>query len=276
MKKEYKTYKIVIPYTESAAPSKKFRIEYVLEAENRCDAGRKAETMFNAYAENTSASWIRIADPSGIRIWREFPNNPKNSDFIDKIINKIPCQTEEENLKCLEELSLLEDSTASSKIISLSKCDNPRIVAAAIKALGDIGDPTNFFAVKNTYENNPAPEVKHAIVDNLIKLALPEDDIVDFYRRAIREEVTRKSVFMLVNSDLLPLLLAETTNDEEFQMVKKATVKLGEKALAVLTTLNTEQLKIFTYATKLVELLKPMAIQNHWPDWPAASNKYRL
>lgn len=276
MKKEYKTYKIVIPYTESAAPTKKFRIEYVLEAENRCDAGKKAETMFNAYADNTSASWIRIADPSGIRIWREFPNNPKNSDFIDQIIDKLPCQTEEETLNCLEKLSQLEDSTASSKIISLIKCDNPKIVAAAIRTLGSIGDPTSFFAVKNAYTQQTAPEVKHAIVDNLIKLALPEDDIVSFYRKAIRDSITRKSVFELINSDLLPLFIAETSNDEEFQLVKKATLKLGEKALAVLTTLNTDSPEIFSCASKLVELLKPMALEFHWVDWLAASNKYRL
>lgn len=276
MKKALKNYKIIIPYTESASPSKKFRIEYVIEAENRNEAGKKAEVQFNAYAGNTSASWVRIADPSGTRIWRILPGDPETPDFIDEVINKLPCRTPEETIECLERLGQLEDSAASSKIIALTKVDNPIIVAAAIKALGSIGDPTSFFAVKNTYNKKTAPEVKHAIVNNLIKLALPEDDILDFYRKAIRDTITRKSVFMLMNSDLLPLCTAEISCEEEFQMVRETTLKLGEKALAVLTTMNADHPEVFSNAKKLVEILKPMALENHWVDWLAASNKYRL
>lgn len=276
MKKVYKSYKIIVPYTESASPSKKFRIEYVIEAENRNEAAKKAEIQFNAYAGNTSASWVRIADPSGTRIWRIFPGDPETPSFIDEIIDKLPCKTANQTIECLERLGQLEDSAASSKIIALTKVDNPSIVAAAIKALGSIGDPTCFFAVKNTYERKTSPEVKHAIVDNLIKLALPEDDIVSFYRKAIRDTITRKSVFQLINSDLLPLGVAEISNEEEFQMVRNSTLQLGEKALAVLTTMHTEHPQVFDYARRLVEQLKPMALENHWVDWLAASNKYRL
>lgn len=277
MKNELKTYKIIIPYTESASPSKKFRIEYIIEAENRNEAGKNAEIQFNAYAGNTSASWIRIADPSGTRIWRIFPGDPETSDFIDEIIDKLPCKTDEETIKCLERLGQLEDSAASSRIIALTKTDNPRIVAAAIKALGSIGDPTSFFAVKNAYERKGnAPEVKHAIVDNLIKLALPEDDIIEFYRKAIRDSITRKSVFMLGNSDLLPLYVAEISNEEEFEIVRAITINLGEKALAVLTTMKTDHPEVFSNAQKLIKTLRPMALENHWTDWLAASQKYRL
>ncbi len=274
--KENKTYKIIIPYTESASPQKKFKVEYLVEAEDRFEAMKKAEKEFNSYSQNTSASWVRIADQSSIRLWRVFPNDSQNPQFIDDLINKLPCKKAEDTIILLERLGRLEDTTASSKIISLIKNDNPEIVAAAINTLGEIGDPSSFFAVENTYFQKDNPMIKLAVVNTLFKLALPDDNIIDFYRTAIHNPNTREAVFKIVYPSLIQLWLAEISNEKEFDMVKDNIIKLGEKALMILTTLNSKHPQVLSYAIKLVEALKPMAIKYQWEDWPMAIKKYKL
>ncbi len=274
--KSKKTYKIIVPYTESAAPYKKYKIEYVVEAENRNEAKILAEKEFDIYSHNNSASWVRIPDESSIRIWRVFPNDPTTPQFIDELIQQIPCKDQNKTINILQRLGELEDSTASSKVISQIKTDNPKIVATAIYTLGSIGDPTSFFAVKNAYFQKKDSEIKEAVVKTLLKLALPEDNVLDFYITAIRDKATRQIVFDLEDSVLIPVWLAEISNDQEFEIVKKHILKLGEKALMVLSTLNIKHPKVFSYAAKLVEKLKPIAIEKQWDDLPAALKKYEL
>ena len=261
---------------ESAAPQKKFKVEYIVEAEDRFEAMKKAEKEFNSYSLNTSASWVRIPDQSSIRLWRVFPNDSQNPQFIDDLINKLPCKKAEDTIILLERLGQLEDTTASSKIISLIKKDNPDIVAAAIYTLGKIGDPSSFFAVENTYYQKSDPQIKLAVVDTLYKLALPEDNIIDFYRTAIHESETREAVFNIKCPTLIPLWLAEISDDKEFEIVKNNVLNIGEKALMILTSMNSKHPQVFDYASKLVKLLEPQAIKYQWDDWPAATAKYKL
>ena len=56
--KANKTYKIIVPYTESAAPYKKFKIEYVVNAENRTEAKQKAEQDFDKYSQKQFPHFI--------------------------------------------------------------------------------------------------------------------------------------------------------------------------------------------------------------------------
>jgi hypothetical protein len=272
---ETKTYKIIIPYTESASTSKKFKIEYVIEADNRLEALKKAERKFNEYSQSSSASWIRTPDYSSTRLWRIFPNDPNTPEFIDAIINKLPDIDKNKTMELLQRIEELEDTFASSKIISLTKSDDSEIVVKAINILGSFRDPTSFFAVKNAYSREN-PEIKKAVVKNLIKLALPEDNILKFYKTAIQKPLTRETVFDIEDSSLIPLWLNEINNPSEFEKVKNNCTKLGKKALDILLTLDLNQPKISNYATQIVTYLKPMAVEHLWENWSEAEKKYKL
>lgn len=275
--KELKTYKIIVQYTESAAISKKFKVEYVVEALDRIEAKRKAEAEFDSYSLNSNASWIRTMDESSIRIWRMLPQDPTTPHFIDELIAKLPGNSQKESLKLLKRLGELEDTTATSKIIALTKKDDPKIVAAAIYTLGKFLDPTSFFAVKNTYFQKPFPEVKLAVAETLYKLALPEDDIKDFYRTAIVDKLTREIVFKIENISLLPLWLSQISNEEEFLWVKETAIKLGEKSLIALSAIDIEdQPQAFDYASKLALTFKDSALEKGLADWNIVVNKYGL
>lgn len=271
-----KIYKVIIPYTESAGSSRKYKIEYTIEAKNCSEAKVLAKKKFDDYSINNNASWIRIPNLSAIRIWRIYPNDPSTPQFIDDLIKKLPCKDPNETIKILERLGELEDTTASSKIISVMKTDNAKIIAASINTLGNIGDPTSFFVVKNSYSQKNNEEIRLAVVNTLYKLALPEDDILDFYRVAIHNILTRDNVFKLETPELIPLWLAEISNDNEFEMVKNTILKLGEKAFRVLTKLNIKHPQVFSQASKFVEMLKPLATEKKWEDLPEALKKYNL
>lgn len=273
--KPFKSYKIIVPYTESAAPTKKFVIEYDVDATNRVEAQKIAEDRFNLYSGNTSASWVRIPDQSGIRIWRRFPTDPETPEFIDDLIAELPGKSNSETLSLLNRLGDLEDIFASSKIISLTKLDEPAIVASAIDTLGKIADPTSYFAVKNTYFQKSHPDIKRAVVKALPNMALPEDDVIGFYKIAIKDKATREVVFNLDFVDLLPLWLQEIENESEFNAVKENVLCNAEKSLMILVTLDVSDDKIFTYASRLVDALEPIASENNLDDWPAAVKKYR-
>ena len=273
--KPFKSYKIIVPYTESAAPTKKFVIEYDVDAANRVEAQKIAEDRFNLYSGNTSASWVRIPDQSGIRIWRRFPTDPETPEFIDDLIASLPGKSNSETLSLLNRLGDLEDIFASSKIISLTKLDEPAIVASAIDTLGKIADPTSYFAVKNTYFQKSHPDIKRAVVKALPNMALPEDDVIGFYKIAIKDKATREVVFNLDFIDLLPLWLQEIENESEFNAVKENVLCNAEKSLMILVTLDVSDDKIFTYASRLVDALEPIASENNLDDWPVAVKKYR-
>lgn len=276
MKDDIKAYKIIIQYTESEPGSKKYKIEYSVNAHNRTEAIEEAEKAFNTYSQNSSASWVRILDPSAIRCWRVFPKDPNTPKFIDELINQLPGNTAEETINILKRLGELEDAAASSKIISLTKSDNNDIVTNAVNALGKIGDPTIFFAVKNVYFQKKDPGVKLAIVNNLLKIALPDDNITGFYLSAIKDPNTREVVFNMTDARLIPVWLPEISNEKEFNKVKKATLKLGNKALKALVELNTNHPQIFSYASQLVKLLEPQAKEQEWKEWKKAVEKYKL
>ena len=139
-----KTYKVIIPYTESSGSSRKYKIEYTVEAKNCSEAKLLAKKKFDDYSINNNASWIRIPNLSAIRIWRIYPNDPSTPQFIDDLIKKLPCKDPNETIKILERLGELEDTTASSKIISLMKTDNAKIIAASINTLGNLLDHQYF------------------------------------------------------------------------------------------------------------------------------------
>lgn len=276
MKDNKKDYKIIIQYSESGPSSKKYKIEYSACANNRSEAIEEAVKAFNSYSQNNSASWVRILDPSATRCWRVFPDDPNTPYFIDELIDKLPGKTSEETINILKRLSDLEDTAASSKITSLIKSDNIDIVVNAINTLGNIGDPTIFFAIKNAYFQKKDARIRLAVVNNLLKLALPDDNITGLYLAAIKDPNTREAVFNIEDARLIPVWLPEIANEEEFDIVKKAIVKLGDKALKELIELNSNHPQVFSYASRLVKELQPMAIELDTENLKKAVEKYKL
>lgn len=273
--KQNKKYKIIIPYTESSNSSKKFKIEYIIEASNRLEALKKAEYQFNEYSKSTSASWIRIPDQSSIRVFRLLSDNSNNTEYTDELINQLPNTSKEKTLEILEKLEEIEDTTACSKIISLTKSEDPEIVAKAIYTLGAFCDPTCFFAVKNTYFQKENDKIKIAVVKTLLKLALPEDNVIEFYKTAINNPITRETVFEIKDSTLIPLCLSEIKNEQEFEKVCKNCLDIGEKALETLLNIEDTHLQNH-YISRIIANLKTRAIDEKWKQWNEAEKKYNL
>lgn len=185
------TYKVIIPYSESANPSKKFKIEYTIEAANRHSALKKAESEFNSYADNNSASWVRNVEREGIRIWKLIADLPQTTQHIDELAQKLSTNDEDIIYNTLKALGELEDSSASSQIIGIFSHKNLELVALAVETLGKIGDPSNLFAIRNLYRPTTNPRIKACIVTAVGRLALADDEILDFLTRALHDEDAR-------------------------------------------------------------------------------------
>lgn len=186
-----KTYKVIIPYSESANPRKKFKIEYSIEAADRASALKKAEHEFSSYSDYNSASWVRMIEREGIRIWKILPDMPQTPSHIDELAKKLESDDEDVIYNCLKALGEIEDASASDKIIRLFSHKNPEIVALAVETLGKIGDPSNLNAIMNLYKPDRHPRVKACIVTAVGKIALPDDEILDFIAKALVDSDAR-------------------------------------------------------------------------------------
>ena len=186
-----KTYKVIIPYSESATPRKKFKIEYTVEASDRITALKKAEREFESYADYNSASWVRTIERESTRIWKLMPDMPQTPQHIDELAAQLVSGDEDIVYNSLKALGEIEDASASSGIIALFNHSNPELVALAIETLGRIGDPSNLYAIRNLYQSDTNPRVKACIVTAVSRLALPDDDIVGFLTRALHEDDAR-------------------------------------------------------------------------------------
>ena len=186
-----KTYKVIIPYSESATPRKKFKIEYTVEASDRITALKKAEREFESYADYNSASWVRTIERESIRIWKLMPDMPQTPQHIDELASQLSSGDEDVVYNSLKALGEIEDASASSQIITLFNHANPELVALAVETLGRIGDPSNLYAIRNLYHSDTNPRVKACIVTAVSRLALPDDDIVGFLTRALHEDDAR-------------------------------------------------------------------------------------
>ncbi|MBU1105847.1 MAG: HEAT repeat domain-containing protein [Candidatus Riflebacteria bacterium] len=186
-----KTYKVIIPYSESANPRKKFKIEYTVAAVDRESALKKAEREFDSYADYNSASWVRSIEREGIRIWKLLPDMPQTPEHIDELAKRLDSDDEDIVYNSLKALGEIEDSAASSQIIGVFRHKNSELVALAVETLGRIGDPSNLGAIRNLYKPGGNPRVKASVVAAMGRLALPDDDIVGFLTRALQEEDSR-------------------------------------------------------------------------------------
>lgn len=215
-----KTYKVIIPYSETANPRKKFKIEYTVAAVDRESALRKAEHEFESYADYNSASWVRSIEREGVRIWKLLPDMPQTPECIDELARKLSSTDEDIVYNSLKALGEIEDSAASSQIIGVFRHSNPELVALAIETLGKIGDPSNLGAIRNIYKPDVNPRVKACIVSAMGRLALPDDDIVSFLTRALQDEDARVRANAIESIEKLDLpdvtrLLLPMLNDED-------------------------------------------------------------
>lgn len=186
-----KTYKVIIPYSESANPRKKFKIEYTIGAENRSTALEKAEREFSSYSDYNSASWVRMIEREGIRIWKILPDMPQTPLHIDELANQLSSEDEDVAYNCLKALGELEDASASDQIIGLFSHKNPEIVALSVETLGKIGDPSNLGAILNLYQPKQHPRIKACIVTAVSRVALPNDEVFEFIAKALADEDSR-------------------------------------------------------------------------------------
>lgn len=215
-----KTYKVIIPYNDSANPHKEFKIEYTVEAANRKYALEKAEREFNSYTGYSSASWTRTIKREGIRIWKLLAEMPQTPRRIDELAEKLSSEDEDIIYNSLKTLGEIEDSSASSKIIKVLGHKNLELVALAVETLGKVGDPTNFNVVKNLFTSDSNSKVKACIVTAIGRLALQDDNIIDFLTQALTDDDSRVRANSIETIGQLNLqnageLLLPLLNDED-------------------------------------------------------------
>lgn len=189
---EKKKYKVIIPYTESATPKKIFKIEYEITASNNMLAKRQAENQFNLYYDSSSASWVRTMNKGGIRVMRIIDDVPQTVEEIDKLCEQLINNTNKEEIcDILKKLSMLEDASTTSYILRQTKNKDVEIASLAVEALENIGDPTSLLAVKNLYHDETPVKLKVKIIAAISKIALPEDNILDFMSNALKDDVKK-------------------------------------------------------------------------------------
>jgi hypothetical protein len=218
--KDAKIYKVIIPYSESSNPRKKFKIEYRIEAPDRTSALQKAEREFTSYTDYNSASWVRIIEREGIRIWKILPDLPQTSAHIDELAARLSSDDEDVLYNCLKTLGELEDASASDQILALLSHPNPEIVALAVETLGKIGDPSNLGAVMRFYKVKLHPRIRASVVTAVNRMALPDDEILGFITRALTDSDARvraNAVEALENVDMADTakLLMPMLEDED-------------------------------------------------------------
>ncbi len=218
--RKMKTYKVIIPYSESASPKKRFKIEYTVEATNRATALEKAEKEFNAYTNYNSASWTRNIERDNIRIWKIIPDLPQTPMSIDELADNLQSDDEDIVYNNLKALGEIEDSSASSQILRLFSHKNPELVALAIETLGLIGDPTNLHAIMGKFSKSSHARVKACILTAVGKLATTEDSVIKFLADALNDEDSRvranavEAIEKLQTNKLTEILLPKLKDED--------------------------------------------------------------
>ena len=86
---------------------------------------------------------------------------------------------------------MLEDASTTSYILRQTKNKDVEIASLAVEALENIGDPTSLLAVKNLYHDETPVKLKVKIIAAISKIALPEDNILDFMSNALKDDVKK-------------------------------------------------------------------------------------
>lgn len=186
-------YKVILPYTESSNPFKKFEIAYTIEAEDREAALQKAEREFFAYLQYNSAAWVRTIDRDQIRVWRisADPDLPKTPQSIDELANDLEGKDPETIYRILIALGQLEDTAASSRIIPLLRHADEQVAALAAETLGKIGDSANLPLLLALFTSTTGSRLKASILSAVGRLARARDPIQDVLAQALGDPDSR-------------------------------------------------------------------------------------
>lgn len=253
-------YKVIIPYTESANPKKKFKVEYTIEATSREAAFTKAEREFYAYTRYNSASWIRIMDKDGVRIWKLLPDFPNTINSIDELAKKLQSSDEDIIYNALKLVEKLEDASLARYVVPLLRHTNIDIQLLAVEALGKMGDKNNLMHLLRLYNPNLHPTLKATIVSALAKLATIDDPIQEIILSALADDDPRVRANAVeaverLNLPSLAKMLLPLLEDEDNRVkanVLRALWNIHDKA-----TLN-------------IKLLEMINHPNHWMRASAA------
>ena len=113
---------------------------------------------------------------------------PQTTNEIDNLSEQLINVTDKSHIcDILEKLSLLEDAATTSYILFQTKNPDIDIVCKAIGALNSIGDPTSLLVLKNLYKNDTPAKIKVKIIGAISRIALPEDNIIDFMSNALKD-----------------------------------------------------------------------------------------
>lgn len=178
-------YKVVLPYTESSNPTKRFKIEYTIEADDRETAQQKAEREFHAYTLYNSASWVRTLEREGIRVWRVMAHLPQTPQLIDTFLADLANPDQDVVYVTLKALGELEDAAAGPKLVPLLDHANPDLAALAAETLGKLGDPTNLPYLTSRYTPQTHPLLKASILSAMGRLARAGDPVADLIATAL-------------------------------------------------------------------------------------------
>lgn len=186
------SYRVLIPYSETPNLKKRFTVEYTIEAPDRATALAEAEREFYAYTRYNSASWVRVMQTEGIRIWRLIPDLPQTVPSIDALKENLASPDPDVVYNTLRALADLEDGSAASAIEPLMTHENPELAALAIETLGKIGDHRYVPPIVRCYGPTAAPRVRACVLSALTRLARPDDQALhEVLSRAIVDEDTR-------------------------------------------------------------------------------------
>lgn len=184
-------YRVVLPYTESSNPAKRFKIEYTIEATDRETAQQKAEREFNAYTLYNSASWVRTLERENIRVWRLMPDLPQTPQKIDDFASNLASNDPDVLYNTLKVLGDLEDAAAGSRVLPLLDHENPDLAALAAETLGKLGDTTNLPSLTAKYTPKTHPRLKASILTAIGRLAQPGDPVADLIANALGDPDNR-------------------------------------------------------------------------------------
>lgn len=218
--KPLQTYKVIVPYSESAHLQKRFKIEYTIEAPDRETALQKAEREFFAYTQYNSASWVRVIEREGIRIWRVLPDHPQTPQTIDELATRLTSGDEDVLYNTLTSLGALEDASAGKLIIPLLRHPNEDLRTLAADTLGRLGDPANLPVLLEHYRPEAPPHLKASILSAVARLGRAGDPVSDVIAAALgdRDPRVRANAVEAVERLKLPTttrMLAPLLEDED-------------------------------------------------------------
>ena len=185
------TYRVLMPYTESPNVKKVFTVEYTIEADDRASAQGKAETEFHAYTRYNSASWVRILQPEGVRVWKLMPDLPQTARSIDALRPHLASQDPDVLYNTLRAIGELEDASLAEAVLPLVRHANAELAALTIETLGKLGQHAVLPDVLACWRDDAHPRLKACVLSAVGRLAVPSDPIQDVLARALGDPDTR-------------------------------------------------------------------------------------